>query len=182
MIIIVSVIAVLFTVLLGLFIFRAYFPADRISYDIADWETFQETYPFLPSVSQMGDYTELTSKHLHRDVLFLSSDTYILKAVYSEDIFDRQMEDFENNYKFQQTVIDNHGEKTIERDAFFKLDGYDFRILALEEYDISYPKQIVFVGFSSEENTIAFVSFFDKDIDYIGRPFEEFLIKECNWK
>ena len=55
-------------------------------------------------------------------------------------------------------------------------------MLSLREYNLYYPKQIVFVGFSDKNNEIVFVFYDDIDIDYINRSFSDFLIEECGWE
>ena len=103
------------------------------------------------------------------------------QSTYSKEIFDRQKDSILNNYSFQETVVD-YGEETIEKETNFEFDGFEFQMLSLKEYNLYYPKQIVFVGISKKNNEIAFVFFDDIDLDYISDSFEEFLVEECGWE
>ena len=55
-------------------------------------------------------------------------------------------------------------------------------MLSLEAYDLYYPKELVFVGVSQSRNEIAFIYFYDFDLDYIDRSFADFLIEDCGWE
>ena len=179
--IVVSAILTLFIVLCGLLGYYIFGERDKVSYDINEWSNLEKTFTYLPSVEEMGEYSDLKSKYQHRDCFIFQSDAYVLRATYSKDIFDRQKDSILNNYSFQETVID-YGEKTTEKETNFEFDGFKFQMLSLEEYNLYYPKQIVFVGISEKNNEIAFVFFDDFDLDYIGDSFKDFLVDECGWE
>lgn len=179
--IVVSAVLTLFIILCGLLAYYIFGERDKVSYDINEWSNLEKTFTYLPSVEEMGEYSDLKSKYQHRDYFIFQSDAYILRATYSKDIFDRQKNSILNNYSFQETVVD-YGEETIEKEANFEFDCFKFQMLSLEEYNLYYPKQIVSVGISKKNNEIAFVFFDDIDLDYISDSFEEFLVKECGWE
>ena len=154
---------------------------DKVSYDINVWSDLERSFTYLPSVEEMGEFCDLESKYLHRDHFIFQSNAYILKATYSKEIFDRQKDIFLKSYSFQETVVD-YGEEITEKDASFTFDGFRFQMLSLKEYNLYYPKQIVFIGVSEKNNEIAFVFFDDIDLDYISDSFEEFLVEECGWE
>lgn len=155
------------------------FGIKKVSYDTGEWNNLEKTFIYLPSVDEMGEYDDLKCKYLHKDYFIFQSDAYTLRAKYSEEMFDKQTNYIENNYVFQETVLEN-GEETAE--TTFKLDTFEFQMLSLSEYNLYFPKQIVFVGISEEENEIAFVFFDDFDLDYIDKSFSDFLIEECGWE
>lgn len=179
--IVVSVILILFIVFCGLMAYFVFSKRDKVSYDINEWNNLEKTFTYLPSVEEMGEYSDLKSKYQHRDYFIFQSDAYILRATYSKEIFDRQKDSIINSYSFQETVVD-YGEETIEKETNFEIDGFEFQMLSLKEYNLHYPEQIVFVGISKKNNEIAFVSFNDIDLDYIDNSFEEFLVEECGWE
>ena len=154
--IVVSAVLTIFIILCGLLAYYIFGERDKVSYDINEWSNLEKTFTYLPSVEEMGEYSDLKSKYQHRDYFIFQSDAYILRATYSKDIFDRQKDSILNNYSFQETVVD-YGEETIEKEANFEFDGFKFQMLSLKEYNLYYPKQIVFVGISKKNNEIAFV-------------------------
>lgn len=154
---------------------------ETTRYNIDEWENLEKNFTYLPSVNEMGEYADLKSKYLHKEYFICQSDAYTLKARYSKEAFDKQKDYIKNNYFFQEIVVE-YGEEIIEREASFKFDGFEFQMLSLREYNLYYPKQIVFVGFSDKNNEIVFVFYDDIDIDYINRSFSDFLIEECGWE
>ena len=181
MLIVTSGIFVILVVICFLLVYFAFRIKEQVSYDIDEWNGLAKKFTYLPSVDEAGEYTDLKCKYLHKDFYIFQSDAYFLRVTYSNELFDRQKDYIKNNYVLQKTVVD-HDEEPIERETFFKLDGFDFQMLSLKEYNLYYPKQIAFVGISEEDNAIAFVFYDDIDLDYIGSSFSDFLIEECGWE
>ena len=161
------------------------------SRDIDKWHELEESFPFLPSVEEMGDYDDLKFKHFHQRIFLLfESDAYTLRASYSAEEYEKQKEQL-NTYVFQENFIDDSGSEPMEVETFFELDGFAFRMLSLDDYDdecdplkiaLEYPKHMVFVGACDEKREIAFVYYYDFDLDYIDDPFPKFLSEECGWE
>lgn len=170
---IISIIAI--CCLLVFFLFK---PRDKVSYDIEKWKNLENKYSFLPSVDELGKYTDLYFKFFHKDMLMFESDAYVLKVTYGDEVFDRQKDYINNNYVMQEKVYENR----TEREASFTLDGFYFRMLSQNEYKLYYPKTIAFIGVSEESNEIAYVFYDDVDLDYIGSSFPDFLIEDCGWE
>ena len=63
---------------------------DKVSYDIEKWKNLENKYSFLPSVDELGKYTDLNFKFFHKDMLMFESDAYVLKVTYGDEVFDRQ--------------------------------------------------------------------------------------------
>lgn len=153
---------------------------ETVSHNILEWDYITETNDYLPSVSNMGSYEDLEFKHLHKDILTFKSDAYILIASYDkEETFNYQKQHLTEGLVFQDVVKD-YGDK--ERMASFEFDGFEFQMLSLEEYELSYPERISFVGISEEKNKLAFIYFEDAELDYIDEEFSNFLIEECGWE
>ncbi len=180
LIIISIILAVLITVS-GSLLYFIFSVRDKVDYDISEWSNLEKTYTYLPSVEEMGGYSDLKSKYQHRDCFIFQSDTYILRATYSEEAFDIQKDAILNNYSFQENVVD-YGEEVVEKKATFNYDDFHFQMLSLNKYNLYYPKEMVFVGISEKKNEIAFIYFYDIDLDYIGSSFEDFIVNECGWE
>ena len=81
-------------------------------------------------------------------------------------------------YVFQtETITEN--ESNCEPSA--QVDGFEFRILSIEEYDLYYPKQVILIGYSDDDYEIVYASYCDWDLDYIS-SLQNFIISECGWK
>ena len=153
----------------------------KVSYDIYRWNKLQMQLECLPSVEGMGGYEDIYFKHYNKKYgLIFESDAYILKASYSEEEYGKQKSALSEKYLFSEKVgvlINPEDEK----EASFKLDGFDFKILSEREYGLYYPQNIVFVGTSDDKNEIVFIYYNDSDLDYISETFQEFLVDNCGW-
>ena len=63
----------------------------------------------------------------------------------------------------------------------FQYDSFAFNVLDVNKYDLTYPKKLVFVGFSDKKQEIAYVYYYNFDLDFIDTSFGEFLKEECGW-
>lgn len=164
-----------------LFGFFLFYESETVSYDVEKWDTLQESCAHLPSVAQLGQYTDLKFKYLQKQYFIFESEAYTVKATYSGSEFEKMTQWIDDTYQFQNTVKNYRDEET-EMPASFRLGDFAFRMLSLEAYDLYYPKELIFVGVSHNRNEIAFIYFYDFDLDYIDRSFADFLVEECGWE
>ena len=62
-----------------------------------------------------------------------------------------------------------------------EINGYLFRALSIDEYELNYPKNMVLIATNADENEIVYMNFCDDDLDYI-EVLDEFINDECGWK
>lgn len=92
-------------------------------------------------------------------------------------------------YKLQKALLDekyvfqNGPMSVYEYDctSVVEIDGYVFRALSIEEYDLYYPKEVVIIATNDTEKEIVYMCFYDDDLDYID-SLEEFIMSDCGWK
>ena len=104
------------------------------------------------------------------------SDTLICQ--YDDADYIIQKKYIEDNYVFQtepMTAFEYSCPPEVE------IDGYYFRSLSIEEYDMYYPKQVSFIAINDETKEIVYMSMRDDDRDYIT-SLEEFINTDCGWK
>ena len=65
--IVVSAVLTLFIILCGLLAYYIFGERDKVSCDINEWSNLEKTFTYLPSVEEMGEYSDLKSKYQHRD-------------------------------------------------------------------------------------------------------------------
>ena len=63
---------------------------NKVVCDINEWNSLEKTFTYLPSAEEMGEYSDLQSKHLHKEYFIFRSDAYILKVTCSKEMFDKQ--------------------------------------------------------------------------------------------
>lgn len=172
---------IIILILIVVLIYFLFDTKETVSYDMAKWDYIQSENDFLPSISDLGNYEEISCKNIHKEVAFLfESDAYIIRASYTPQEYKRVVASIEGEYDFEQGLIDEGGRN--EKLPSFELEGFRFKLLSFEEYELEYPKQIVFVGTSPEFYEIAFVYYCDEAMVNISVPFDQFLIEECGWE
>lgn len=163
----------------GFFVHKALGNYEKVSYDISLYTQLAEEEDVLPKAEELGRYKDLNFKHFHKNMFIYASDAYILKVKYNNDEYKTEKQRVLNNYLFQSQIPINYDEA--EKAAEFKIESFDFKILSIDEYNLCYPKKLVFVGVSDKTNEIAYVFYNDEELDYIGTGFEEFFKENCGW-
>ncbi|MBQ9993541.1 MAG: hypothetical protein IJP17_02400 [Clostridia bacterium] len=133
----------------------------------------------MPSLSDIAQPIEM---HLYdyfsQFTIFFSCDVDILICKYDEDAYESQKALLDESYVFQSNSMNARGyacEPTAE------INGYLFRALSIDEYELNYPKNIVLIATNDDENEIVYMNFCDDDLDYI-EVLDEFINDECGWK
>ena len=120
---------------------------------------------------KFGEYESISNYKYHSMAIFSQkSYTNILK--YNEDNFDTEKSKIENSYTFYNTPIENE-----EAEPVFSYEGFDFKV----EISDWYPKEMNLVGINEATNEIAFITFYDYDLDTID-DYKEFLDYYCGWR
>ena len=151
---------------------------NSVSYNIEKYNEVIESVDVLPELDELGNYDDLYFKYFHDRMLFWSSDAYTLKVSYDTQNYNKEKDILSQKFVYQ---IDNLKYLDNEKEPQFQYDGFKFNVLDLNEYDLMYPKKLVFVGFSDEKQEIAYVYYYNFDLDVINTSFSEFLKEECGW-
>lgn len=175
--IVVVAVFLLISAFLTIYIVRFLFGAK--SNDMNIYINIAENNDFLPGLDELGEYDDIFFQYMHRSMLIFESDAYVLKISYDDDDYEEQKAALNNIYSYQSTPLGSDFESPKEPE--FTVDTFSFRVLSMEEYDFSYPHQLVFVGISDENKQIAYVYYYDTDLDFIETSFETFLRHECGW-
>ncbi len=166
--IIISLIILSVVIYFGILIYNVY-PKTKVSDDIKFYNELVEIVDFLPEVSELNNYDEISFKYTGEEGLF-SSYSYILKVSYSEDVFKTENERIKDKYYFDCKYSDE-----------IIIDTFKIKVLDLEKYELRYPKYLAFIGVSESTNEIVYIYYKDEDLDTIGDSWEEFILNDCNW-
>lgn len=154
---------------------------NKVSYDLEKWNGLQASEPYLPATERLGEYENMTCQYKQTEQFIFSWESYILTTSYSQEEYQKQKEQWETQYTFE-TDLPRFADETVAKQPNFSFDGFDFSLLDFEQYDLYYPKEMVFVGFSDSQNQVVFVYYYDTDLDVISESFEDFLKDDCGWK
>lgn len=136
--------------------------------DISSQDVFPIHDVGTPSQIQYYDYSRI-------DMIIFTPQTETLFCQYLPEEYDAQLAFIEENYTFAT--------EPLTADSYtcpptFQLDGFQFRIMVVND---CYPKELIFVGTNDQTKQIAYLSFWDMDLDYID-GIESFIRNECGWK
>lgn len=130
---------------------------DSLNYDF-DFEKF-------------GEYKNISNYKYHSMAIF-SQEAYTTIIKYDKDNFQSKKSNIESNHKFYSVPVDDG-----EAESIFSYEGFSFRV----ELSDWYPKEMNLVGINESTNEIAFITFYDYDLDTID-DYEEFLEYYCGWR
>ena len=153
-----------------------------VSYNINRYINLTMTNNILPKLEEIGEYKDVDFKFYRNNMLIFQSDAYILKVSYDEDNYNKQKEKLSQKYIYQtEDVADKGIGITYLKEPSFIIDTFQMNMLSNQEYGMIYPKELVFIGASDEKKMISYVYYFDDDLDYIDKPFKDFLKSDCGW-
>ncbi len=147
--------------------FRSFDNAEKINEYYNKNDSLNDDFDF----EKYGEYESISNYKYHSMAIF-SQEAYTTILKYNKDEFEAEKSKIESNYKFYSTPIENE-----EAEPIFSYEGFDFRV----EISNWYPKEMNLVGINEATNEIAFITFYDYDLDTID-DYEEFLDYYCGWR
>lgn len=132
-------------------------------YNMDNYAEVVKNNRYMPKVEALGNYENAELRYFRYNWIIGQSDAYTLIVKYGEEEYKK--EKLEINAEYNST-------------AYFKLDGFDFRVI-----DTNYhPKRQFYTGTSDLTHEIAYIYYYDDDLDYIDVSYQEFLLRECGWE
>ncbi len=134
----------------------------------------------MPALSEFSNTEKLEFYNYTSYGLFgiIDYDTDTLICKYSEDEYLTHKKLLDKKYIYQNNLLDD---SEYSNNPVAKINGYVFRALSSDEYELTYPKEIVFTATNDEENEILYMYFYDIELDYI-ESLEEFILNDCGFK
>ena len=120
---------------------------------------------------KFGKYESIESYKYHSMAIF-SQEAYTTIVKYDKDNFESKKSNIESNHQFYSVPVDDE-----EAEPVFLYEGFSFRV----EISDWYPKEMNLVGINEATNEIAFITFYDYDLDTID-DYKEFLDYYCGWR
>ena len=141
--------------------------------DLADSrEEIIEPMYSKPVIEDMGSYEDIDYYYFiqsHTSLFVSETGVYICK--YGEAEYAAQKAYLAENYVYEE----DDSKYTTE------IDGFTFRCLDSDTYYLYFPKYAAIVGTNDETHEIAYLSFYDIDLDYID-TLDEFIVDDCGWE
>ena len=129
----------------------------------------------MPELSELGNPEEIEYYNLFFAYVIFSHETDGLICTYTQEEYAIQKAQLDTTYNFQIEKTEDDNLPAVE------INGYQFKLLSIDKYDLYYPKVVVLIGYSDDANEIVYIEFYDDDLDYIT-SLEEFIADDCGWK
>ena len=142
-------------------------------------QNYTDLSDIMPKLSEIGK-PEKIQYYDYEAVGFIFFDRYsdTLICQYNDSDYENQNKYIEDNYVFQSEPMTAYGHKCPPE---VEINGYYFRSLSIEEYDMFYPKGMSFIATNDETNEIVYMSYYDDDLDYLD-SLEGFINTDLGWK
>lgn len=129
----------------------------------------------LPTQAELEACESYRFDYTAKRASIFESHAYTMICKYSKEGYMAQKDMVNGKYKPYTGDIPGGGNTTLDKE--FELDGFSFT--AVEGGD--YPKRMLFVGCSDSTNEIAYIYFYDTDLDYISGTILEFIQYDTGW-
>lgn len=129
----------------------------------------------LPYLSELEPYDGYRFHYTANRGGIFEEHTYILIVEYNGEGYLQKKDRLENEYTWRSDLIEGEDEGVSPE---FELDGFTFRSVEGGYY----PKEMLFIGISDERNEIAYIYYWDPDLDYVSPTVADFLLGCSGWK
>ena len=130
----------------------------------------------MPELEDLPEYENMEYKYTHESMLIFESHSIALIVSYDDNTFESEKEKLDEQYTFLDKKIKSNFDesKYYIPEYEFSVGSYTFRVI--DENGTSntkFPKFFGMIGISEEKKSIAYLYFYDEDLDYIGEENEE---------
>ncbi|MEG1254849.1 hypothetical protein [Clostridium sp.] len=130
----------------------------------------------MPELDDLPEYENIEYRYKHKSMLIFAADSVALVVSYDDNTFESEKEKLDEQYTFLDKKIKcNLDESKYYIPEYeFSVESYTFRII--DENGTSntdFPKSFGMIGISEEKKSIAYLYFYDQDLDYIGHENEK---------
>ncbi len=119
----------------------------------------------MPNLDDLPKYENIAYKYTHKTMFLFESDSVALIVKYDDKTYESEKDKLEENYTFLEDKV-----KDIIPEYEFSINSYTFKVVAdHEKSKTEFPKSFGMIGTSEEKKSIAYLYFYDFDLDYIGQ-------------
>lgn len=130
---------------------------------------------FMPSIEELPQYKDISYKYNKETALWYKSDAMTLVVEYDDETYKSEKEKLSTKYTYlsEKIPFDDEGLYIIP-EYEFSINSYKFKVVKESDKDnTDYPKSFGMIGTSDEKKSIAYLYFYDFDLDYIGNKDEK---------
>ncbi|MTI71875.1 MAG: hypothetical protein FH751_16625 [Firmicutes bacterium] len=123
----------------------------------------------MPNLDDLPEYQNITYKYTHRSIFVFESDSVALIVNYDDKTFKREKQKLAGKYIFldENYDLNDYESEDIIPEYEFTINSYTFKVVVGKD-NTQFPKSFGMIGTSEEKKSIAYLYFYDMDLDYIG--------------
>jgi hypothetical protein len=119
------------------------------------------------SLDEIGSYKDIYFQSTKTGGFLFSSYGSLIVADYDDDTFEKQLA-VVNNLQYQtEPILFEDSSCYILPETEFQINDWDFKILENKSSNYTMPKDIDFIAVNKSSNQIAYLTFYDQDLDYL---------------
>lgn len=196
--ILLSILLIIIVIFIAGFKLIQYKMGDKSSTDIKNYlntgEKMLDTNAkdVMPKLNELPKYKSISYKYNHKSILFFESDAVTLVLTYDDKTYKREKDKLTKTYTFLNKKIefsdmDDDEYKYIIPEYEFSINTYNFKVVGEEgKGNTEFPKSFGIIGTSDKKKSIAYLYFYDFDLDCIGKkndknPMENFVKDYFNY-
>ncbi|AOR25136.1 hypothetical protein [Clostridium taeniosporum] len=125
----------------------------------------------MPNLDDLPKYQNIEYKYTHKSMLIFESDSVALIVNYDDTTYKNEKDKLDKKYNFldQKVKFDYDENNYVIPENEFSINSYTFKVVAGNEKDnTEFPKSFGMIGTSEDKKSIAYLYFYDSDLDYIG--------------
>ncbi|BCZ49204.1 hypothetical protein psyc5s11_52710 [Clostridium gelidum] len=125
----------------------------------------------MPSLDDLPEYQNITYKYTHKSMFFFESHSVALIVKYEDETYKREKDKLAEKYTFLNKKVNFRSDESIYLipEYEFSVNSYNFKVVdRSEKSNTQFPKSFGMIGISEEKKSIAYLYFYDKDLDFIG--------------
>lgn len=97
----------------------------------------------------------------------------VLVVSYDKNTYENEKKKLDSSFTFLDHIVE-HNERNLMPEYEFSINSYDFRVVDRETQNtFEYPRSFGMVATSDKNCSIAYMYFWDLEIDYVGKKGEE---------
>lgn len=115
----------------------------------------------MPVLDELPTYMDIDYRHTQKKMFLFEANSVVLVVEYDTETYESEKEKLAEDLTIFKATND-----TIHSNIEFSLNSYEFRVSEGK----GYPKSFGMIGTADEHQRIAYLYFYDFDLDKIGEP------------
>ena len=154
---------------------------DIQNYLVTDSNLYEEARYMMPILENLPKYIDIDYKYTKKRLFIFVSHSVVLSIQYDDETYKSEKEKLEETYEFlnKENIGFKQKGAPVPPHYEFSINTYTFRIVeevkANEGYSMDYPKSFGMIGTSDEKKRIAYLYFYDFDLDVGEANMEQFV-------